>query len=152
MNTHYTVEQAAELLAMHPKTIQRYIREGKLRAAKIGKGWRIAGRDLSVFLEQRVSPGSEKAEAAAPVKQAAVSSVVDLFGMEAEETSRLSGLVLAALNGKPDEYGQSTMHIQQLGADGTVRITLWGTLPFVQEMLAFISSVLEQADGYPLIH
>ena len=114
MNTHYTVEQAAELLAMHPKTIQRYIREGKLRAAKIGKGWRIAGRDLSVF--------------------------------------RLSGLLLAALNGKPDEYGQSTMHIQQLGADGTVRITLWGTLPFVQEMLAFISSVLEQADGYPLIH
>ncbi|WP_432765158.1 helix-turn-helix domain-containing protein, partial [Hungatella hominis] len=31
MDKYYTVEQVAELLTMHPKTIQRYIREGKLR-------------------------------------------------------------------------------------------------------------------------
>jgi excisionase family DNA binding protein len=32
---YYTVEQIAEMLQIHPKTIQRYIREGKLRANKI---------------------------------------------------------------------------------------------------------------------
>ena len=50
-NTYFTVEQVSELLSLHPKTVQRYIREGKLRATKIGKGWRIAGHDLSVFTE-----------------------------------------------------------------------------------------------------
>jgi excisionase family DNA binding protein len=39
------------MLNIHPKTIQRYIREGKLRATKIGKGWRITGHDLSTFTE-----------------------------------------------------------------------------------------------------
>ena len=31
---------------MHPKTIQKYIREGKLRAAKVGKSWRVTGHDI----------------------------------------------------------------------------------------------------------
>ena len=30
MEKYYTVEKVAEMLSMHPKTIQRYIREGKL--------------------------------------------------------------------------------------------------------------------------
>ena len=39
---YYTVEQISTMLKIHPKTVQRYIREGKLRATKIGKGWRVA--------------------------------------------------------------------------------------------------------------
>lgn len=35
---YYTVNQISNMLNIHPKTIQRYIREGKLRAAKVGKG------------------------------------------------------------------------------------------------------------------
>ena len=49
--TYYSVEQVAQMLHMHPKTIQRYIREGRLRAAKIGKSWHISGHDLSSFVE-----------------------------------------------------------------------------------------------------
>ena len=50
--TYYTVEKISKLLSIHPKTVQRYIREGKLRANKVGKGWRVSGHDLSVFMEQ----------------------------------------------------------------------------------------------------
>ena len=42
----YTVEQAAERLKLHPKTVLRMIREGRLKAARIGKAYRIAGDDL----------------------------------------------------------------------------------------------------------
>ena len=38
IDNYYTVEQISGILNIHPKTIQRYIREGRLRAAKIGKG------------------------------------------------------------------------------------------------------------------
>lgn len=48
---YYTVDEISNMLNIHPKTIQRYIREGKLRAAKIGKSWRITGHDLSTFIE-----------------------------------------------------------------------------------------------------
>lgn len=37
----FTVEEIGEMLKMHPKTIQRYIREGKLRAVKsVYRGFR----------------------------------------------------------------------------------------------------------------
>jgi excisionase family DNA binding protein len=42
----YTVEQAAERLKLHPKTVLRMIREGRLKAARLGKAYRIAGENL----------------------------------------------------------------------------------------------------------
>lgn len=49
----YKVERVAELLDLHPDTIRRYIREGKLKAYKIGKGFRIKKESLDKFLEER---------------------------------------------------------------------------------------------------
>ena len=78
----YTVEQVANLLQMHPKTItiQRYIREGKLSAVKFGKGWRVSGHDLSVFTESatfteaRIAAALENGDA----PRATASAVVDV--------------------------------------------------------------------------
>ena len=50
-NKFYTVDQIAEILGMHHKTIRKFITEGKLRANKVGKQWRISGHDLSNFME-----------------------------------------------------------------------------------------------------
>jgi excisionase family DNA binding protein len=65
----YTVEQISAMIEMHPKTVQRYIREGRLKAQKIGKAWRVGGHDLSVFLEgtkdkveDRKVPGLQKSQ------------------------------------------------------------------------------------------
>lgn len=44
-----TVEQAAQQLKLHPKTVLRHIREGRLRATRIGKSYRIAQADLNAF-------------------------------------------------------------------------------------------------------
>ena len=47
----YSVDDISVMLGIHPKTTRRYITEGKLRAAKLGKQYRISGHDLSMFLE-----------------------------------------------------------------------------------------------------
>ena len=73
--TYYTVEQIAQMLQMHPKTVQRYIREGKLRAVKVGKGWRIGGHDLSVFTEGETAQRGES-------PTAVVSCVADVFAAD----------------------------------------------------------------------
>ncbi|MEX2249308.1 MAG: helix-turn-helix domain-containing protein [Parvibaculum sp.] len=44
-----TVEEAAERLTLHPKTVLRYIRDGRLKATRIGKSYRIAGAALDAF-------------------------------------------------------------------------------------------------------
>src|ERR1700712_733531 len=45
----YTVEQFAERLKLHPKTVLRFIRDGRLRAVKVGKSYRILRSDLEAM-------------------------------------------------------------------------------------------------------
>lgn len=53
-----TVEQAAEFLQVHKITVYRYIREGLLPAARLGKMYRLFRRDVEAFLEKmRHAPG-----------------------------------------------------------------------------------------------
>ncbi|MDR7542645.1 MAG: helix-turn-helix domain-containing protein [Armatimonadota bacterium] len=55
-----TVEQAADFLQVHKITVYRYIREGLLPAAKLGKMYRLFSRDVEAFLEaMRHHPGDE---------------------------------------------------------------------------------------------
>ncbi len=52
-----TVPQAARRTGRHPETIRRWIREGKLRARKIGTQHLIEEKDLDVLLRADVLPG-----------------------------------------------------------------------------------------------
>ena len=44
-----TVEQAAAHLHLHPKTVLRYIHDGRLPATRLGKSYRIARAQLNAF-------------------------------------------------------------------------------------------------------
>lgn len=48
-----TPEQVAEYLQLHKLTIYKYIREGRLPAARLGRSLRIAKADVERFLEER---------------------------------------------------------------------------------------------------
>ncbi|MGS2811150.1 helix-turn-helix domain-containing protein [Nocardia sp. MW-W600-9] len=45
----YSVEQVADVLGLHVRTVRSYVRDGKLPAARIGKQYRIAHDDLEAF-------------------------------------------------------------------------------------------------------
>ena len=47
--TTFTLAEAAELLSCHRETLRRAIRAGELRAAKLGRGFRISRLDLEAF-------------------------------------------------------------------------------------------------------
>jgi excisionase family DNA binding protein len=48
----YTTEQVAEILQIHPLTVLKYIKNGKLKGVKLGRVYRIRESALQVFLEQ----------------------------------------------------------------------------------------------------
>jgi excisionase family DNA binding protein len=48
-------EEAAALLKIHPKTLQKLAREGKIEAIKIGKLWRFRVSALNRWLESMAS-------------------------------------------------------------------------------------------------
>jgi excisionase family DNA binding protein len=69
-----TVDQAAEQLNLHPKTVLRYIHEGRLPATRIGKSYRIAGAQLDAF----AGVAGGKAAAAAAVRTTCVIDIPDI--------------------------------------------------------------------------
>jgi excisionase family DNA binding protein len=52
--------EVARILRVTPRTIERYCKQGKLRAVKVGRRWRIPKSALEDFLRQGGSSGGRK--------------------------------------------------------------------------------------------
>lgn len=143
-NKFYSVDQVSEMLGLHPKTTRRYIREGKLRANKVGKQYRITGHDLSTFVEGNDMSIAETKRPAAfqtKTKKITVSAVVDILVEDEYEADRISGIALAVTHSKDPAYGKSTINVQQYAGDNKLRIMLWGTVQFVEAMLGCLAAL-----------
>lgn len=95
----YSVEQVAELLGLHVRTVRHYVRDGKLKATRIGKQYRIARQDLEALTGQSAS-----ALERAPVRRQRhieVSSVVLIDAVSKDTAYRLTTFLTAGLKGRP---------------------------------------------------
>lgn len=54
MDKLYDLQEVANILQVHIDTVRRYIKSGALRAAKIGKAYRVQEKDLQAFIESRI--------------------------------------------------------------------------------------------------
>ncbi len=50
MPKFYTVQEVADMLQIHWQSVLTYIKDGKLEAVKLGKGYRISESALKKFL------------------------------------------------------------------------------------------------------
>jgi excisionase family DNA binding protein len=48
----YTTEQVAKILQIHPLTVLKYIKDGRLKAIRLGRVYRVREAALQKFLEQ----------------------------------------------------------------------------------------------------
>ena len=90
----YTVEQAAERLKLHAKTVLRAIREQRLRATRVGKSYRILRSDLDAF------SGMPVRTVAAP-GDPWITSIVDIPEVRSELAQKWARTVTGALNARP---------------------------------------------------
>ncbi|MBS3780213.1 MAG: helix-turn-helix domain-containing protein [Desulfovermiculus sp.] len=54
MEKWLTAEEVANQCQVSTLTVRRWINAGDLRAAKLGKSWRVKPEDLDAFYENRV--------------------------------------------------------------------------------------------------
>ena len=87
----YTVEQAAERLKLHAKTVLRAIREARLRATRVGKSYRILASDLDAFAGVPARPAASAAS---------VTSIVDVPDVGPTLAQKLAASVTNALNAR----------------------------------------------------
>ena len=153
----YTIDQIAEILGMHHKTIRKFITEGKLRANKVGKQWRISGHDLSLFMEdnnvniksnnklesEKIEFSNGDIDSNNRTSKINVSTVIDINEVDIDEHRRISNTILALMNSKDSKMSNSTINIKYYKSDKNLKVMLWGNVKFTNEMLDFISTIVE---------
>ena len=156
-NRFYTIDQVAEILDIHHKTVRKFIKEGKLKANKVGKQWRISQDDLDIFMGDKESNrdndvfnGNEEIEfSSREVKkekssEIKVSSVIDLEEINKEEYSRISNMLLAIMNCKDEKNYGYTMDMKYSRSENRLRVMLWASLELTKEILDVISILTEK--------
>lgn len=50
--TLYTTNEVAKILKIDRRNVYRYVKDGRLRASKIGGEWRVSQDDLKAFINR----------------------------------------------------------------------------------------------------
>ena len=127
----FSVEQVADLLGLHVRTVRGYVRDGRLKAVRIGKQYRIAPADVEAFTGVAPPPDSYTGHAE-------VSTIVELDDVDETTANRLSTLVMAAVEG---------LHVQTVHQPDRrrMKIIATGGLAATAALLELVRGFTDQA-------
>ena len=131
----YTVDQVADRLNLHAKTVRRYIRDGRLKAKRIGKEYRVTRGDLDAFA------GAPDSDPVVRMRQVTVSSIVDVEAISPDDSHRVTTLIMAALNarkGEPDHPRVDTIYYEDRGR---LRVTITASAELACDLIRLIDTV-----------
>jgi excisionase family DNA binding protein len=142
--TLYSAEQVAELLGLHVRTVRNYVRDGRLKAVRIGKQYRIAREDLEVLTGHPVAVAGESATR---VQHVEVSSIVQIDEIGPDAASRLSVLLTAGAN--VPRHAPGPLRIQTIHDEERARmkIVILGGVADTAELLHLLDGVLGPENG-----
>ena len=130
----YSLEQVAEQLGLHVRTIRSYVRNGRLHAVRIGKQYRVSPAALAAM--------TGTASARVQAQRVEVSSVVQIDALSAETAARVGRLLPAAKASRDDDTPlrlEIIHHPEQAG----MKIIAIGSLPATAELFKLLNVVLE---------
>lgn len=136
---YYSVDQVAELLGLHVKTVRTYVRQGRLAATRIGKQYRIHRKDLTAFT------GGDPEQGPAPLDgpRAEASTVVQVEDVDRAMVDRLSTLLTSAVAGPPSEGVRTHVQVIHDPERARARIVLVGGLEETTRLLEFVHALLD---------
>ena len=163
--TLYSIEDLTGILKLHPKTILRFIHEGKIRARKIGRAWMVSQEDLKDYVHgpgafnwemstaSAGTPGPAAASAASEHRREAmadrisVSAIVEVDDQDPEEAMRLSNTVTAMLNAKDPSWGQTRFDFFYYPDQRKSKSVVYGSHEFVRAVLRIFEDLAAQEDS-----
>jgi excisionase family DNA binding protein len=93
-----SVEQVAEQLGLHVRTVRAYLRSGRLKGIRIGKQYRIAREDLA-----QLTGRGRPLEPVVRHRRVDVSSIVQVDAISPESVDRVTNMLMAAAKAPREE-------------------------------------------------
>jgi len=138
----FSVFDIATRLNLHVKTVRNYVREGRLKAVRIGKQYRIARADLEAFtgLPLPLTDG----ERAKRQRQVGVSCVVEIDAVSPESASQLEGALKAFAH--RSEAGADQVRVEAIYDQviGHLKLMLFGGAAGTGSALMLITALLKK--------
>ncbi len=141
----YSVDQVAERLGLHVRTVRNYVRDGRLKAVRIGKQYRIAQSDLDALIGRPAAPPArdEAPEPARGARHVEVSSIVQIDAIGPEAAGRLTNALLGGLGGRRDDGRQLRVETVYDKERARMKIVVLGGLDTSASLFKLISALLE---------
>jgi len=135
----YTVQQVADHLGLHPRTVRRYVREGTLPARRVGRQYRVSAADLEAFTAAQAT----QRPAAPPAPVAEVSATVRVAPFDRRAADRLGTLLLGAA--QPSGQDRRPLHVSTSydPAQRVLRVVVVGDPDDAAALLRLVSAITE---------
>jgi len=137
----YSVEQVADLLNLHVRTVRNYVREGRLKAVRIGKQYRIAREDLATMTGRPAA--SLETEPVRRTRHVEVSSIVEIDAISPETFRRLTNLLTASANMRGAGPDQLRIEMVYNAERARLKIILVGSMETNAAYFKAIQAILE---------
>jgi excisionase family DNA binding protein len=130
MSEWYSLEDVADRLGLHVRTVRNYVRDGRLGAVRIGKQYRVSDADLRALTGG--SGGSSRP------RRIEVTSVLDIDGIDAASAERLAALI----SGLPK--GPRAPHVDVVHEHDRLKVIVVGSVEANAELLRFVGAMAEE--------
>ena len=131
----YTVEQFAELVKLHPKTVLRFIKEGRVRAVKVGRGYRILRSELEAMTGAVLGRPHRAA--------ARVTCIVDVRDIDPEAAQKLARVLPSLRMGRETPTDPMSLDIAYDEARESLKIVVVGSPADTSAILLMIKTLTE---------
>lgn len=137
----YSVEQVADLLGLHVKTVRGYVRDGRLQAVRIGKQYRITHSDLEAFTGRSVTqnPRSD----ARRTREIETSCIVQIDAIDQASVIRVTNTLMAATN-SPNPTERIRVETVYDEERARLKVIILGDLGPTAELLKIVETLVEE--------
>ncbi|MFR9722414.1 helix-turn-helix domain-containing protein [Streptomyces sp. MS19] len=131
---YYSMDEVAGLLGLHVRTVRGYVRDGRLRATRVGRRYRVTAEDLAAFTGTPVEPPPRRA------RRAEVSCVARVEAIGPDEAIRLTNTLVAAAVGRHGRENADRLRVESAYDEerGELKVIVLGGPAAAGELLGMI--------------
>lgn len=132
----YSVDQVADLLGLHVKTVRNYVRDGRLKAVRIGKQYRISREDLEAFTGRPLKEPARR-------RPAELTGIVQIEAIDRAAVDRIGTYLLSAAgSGDPGAPGVR-VELAYDESRAALKVVVFGDLSRGADLLALLATLAE---------
>jgi excisionase family DNA binding protein len=134
----YSLDQVAERLGLHVRTVRAYVRNGRLKAIRIGKQYRVAREELEAIVGT-----SNSREAVSRRRRAEVSSVVQMDAVTPNMVLRVADHLRDAVKTPRDDG--SALRVETIYDQGHahLKVIVIGSLSAAANVFGLLGAILD---------